>query len=287
MEKVRIIQAIGIVFFSSFFFGDLAAYSQYWIEEDVRIPMVVKSFGETKTIHLVAKIYRPQAAGPFPLVVINHGTPGTRPALKTFKPPYRKQSTFFVSRGWVAVVPSRRGHGDSEGDYAESFLTPRGGINYHASAVEGAKDIRTVIRYMGEKPYVQANRTLLTGVSSGGFVSLGYGSFYPQEIIGIINFSGGKKPVNEKKARDPRLLIRTVGDFGKISRAQTLWLYAEDDNIFDPPTVREMFAEYQRAGGKGKLHILPPRYGHRLFVKGMEMWIPLVDAFLKEINRGR
>ena len=132
-----------------------------------------------------------------------------------------------------------------------------------------------------------SGRQKWAGVSSGAFVSSGYGSFYPQEVCGIINFSGGKKPVNANNVRDPRLLIRTVGDFGKTSRVPTLWLYAADDDIFDPPMVQEMFAEYQQAGGKGTLHILPPRHGHQLFVKGMEMWVPLVNEFLKEINPGR
>lgn len=255
-------------------------------EEKIKIPMTVKHlFGET-TVNLSATLYKPEGEGPFPLVIINHGTP--RDSLdykRTLK--FKSQSKVFVKRGFAVVVPMRRGRGDSEGTYAESHGKCEKPDYYYAS-MEGAKDIKAVIDYMIKQPYVDKTKILIVGQSTGGYTSLALGSMNIEGVIGIINFAGGRGSTKDDFVCAPNTLIWTAGKFGKTSRVPTLWIYTENDKYFAPSISKEMFEEYVKNGGKGKFVLLPPfmEDGHKLFHRkeGMPIWIPIVDEFLRELG---
>src|SRR4051812_2690479 len=56
-------------------------------------------------------VWKPKGAGPFPLVLINHGS--TQSAARRavmIAPQYTALSQWFVSRGYVVAVPQRPGH---------------------------------------------------------------------------------------------------------------------------------------------------------------------------------
>src|SRR5262249_24994219 len=72
-------------------------------------------------IRLQVAIAKPDGNGPFPLVVINHGSTGRGgdPTLfrRTFAPP--DTAEYFVRKGFMVAFPQRRGRGKSEGLYDE------------------------------------------------------------------------------------------------------------------------------------------------------------------------
>lgn len=125
-------------------------------EEEVKIPMELKSVFGTKTINLSGSIYRPDLEGRFPLLVLNHGTPRNeyeRKNIVKFKDP----SKVFVKKGFVVVVPMRRGFGTSEGDYAESS-GKCDNADYDIVAKEVVKDIKATVEFMRKKPYVDTEK---------------------------------------------------------------------------------------------------------------------------------
>jgi len=271
---------IGLVFFSCHTIHALDV-----VEEEVRIPMELKSVFGTKTINLSGSIYRPNVDGKFPLVVLNHGT-SRNPEERKNKIEMGDQGKVFVKKGFVVIVAMRRGYGDSEGVWVES-IGKCNDPDYDSVAKEVVKDIKAVVEYMKRNPYIDTTRILMVGQSTGGFSSLAYASVYSKELTGVINFAGGKGSMRPYEVCDPKRLIATMGNFGKKIKIPTLWIYTEKDDFFPPPLSQKMFRAYQKEGGMGKLHMLTSEqtpYGHNFFYKGITTWDPIIDEFLREIH---
>src|SRR5689334_8552564 len=65
-------------------------------------------------------VLRPKGAGPFPLVIVNHGsTQNATQRAKSPPPSYSTLSQWFVRRGYVVALPQRPGHGKTGGPYLE------------------------------------------------------------------------------------------------------------------------------------------------------------------------
>ena len=91
-------------------------------EQVLRLPVVENTRSVHKAVSIVGTIYKPRGEGPFPLVVINHGS--NRNAVDRVRPRrfgFASQSREFIRRGFVVLVPTRRGYGDSEGPLVESY----------------------------------------------------------------------------------------------------------------------------------------------------------------------
>jgi dienelactone hydrolase len=251
--------------------------------EEVRFPMELKSVFGTKMLRLSGTLYKQGSGEKLPLVVMNHGTPRNDEDRKNVLR-YKDQSKVFVKRGFVVLVPMRRGYGTSEGDYAEysgKCDTP----DYDNVAKEAVKDIRAAVEFMKRQPYIDPERkVLIVGQSAGGFSSLAYASVYPDEVAAVINFAGGKGSIAPFKVCGEERLVHTVGGFGKTSRMPTLWLYTKEDDYFPPPLSRKMHEAYGKRGGTGKFLLLSSEYGHNYFVRATRLWEPMVEEFLKEIQ---
>jgi hypothetical protein len=86
-----------------------SAAAQSIVREELRIPMA--GAGPSG---LEALLVRPNEAGKFPLVLINHGSPRDardRPGMTPLA--YVPQAVEFARRGFAAMVVMRRGYGDS------------------------------------------------------------------------------------------------------------------------------------------------------------------------------
>lgn len=255
-------------------------------DEKIKIPMTVKHLLGDSNINLSATLYKPDGKEPFPLAIINHGTPRSKED-RNRNVTFKTQSEYFVKKGFVVVVPMRRGFGESEGIYVEEHGKCER-PDYYSAAMEGAKDIKAVVDYMIKQPYVDKSKILIIGQSTGGFASLAFGSMNVEGVIGIINFAGGRGSPRDDFVCAPNTLIWTVGKFGKTSKMPTLWIYTENDKYFAPSISKEMYEEYVKNGGKAKYVLLPPfmEDGHKLFHRkeGMPIWTPIVDEFLRELG---
>src|SRR5436853_4316950 len=69
-----------------------------------------------------ATVFRPPGEARAPLVVMNHGSPAdNRERPKMDRPRFSAISSFFVARGYVVVLPLRRGYGKTGGRWAEDY----------------------------------------------------------------------------------------------------------------------------------------------------------------------
>ncbi|MBZ0146332.1 MAG: hypothetical protein K8F62_02160, partial [Pseudorhodoplanes sp.] len=76
---------------------------------------------QDKSALMRTAIFRPFGPGPFPLVIINHGSVHSESRrAKWGQPTFLPASEWFVQRGYAVAVPQRPGHGKTGGPYLES-----------------------------------------------------------------------------------------------------------------------------------------------------------------------
>jgi dienelactone hydrolase len=233
-------------------------------EEIVRIPA---AGGAT----MVATVVRPPGEGRRPLAVINHGSPAdSSQRLKMERPHYPSLSSWFVSRGYVVVLPERRGYGETGGAWAEDYGSCRS-PDYFGAGLQGAADIKATIDHMRGQAYVTPDRTIVIGQSAGG----GRGGHQKLSDGGMGNC-------------EPDALVKAAGRYGSTARVPMLWLYTENDSFFEPKLARRMVDAYDAAGGRATLKALGPfgSDGHNMAgsSSGVPLWSGPVAYFLASLK---
>jgi dienelactone hydrolase len=238
---------------------------------------------------MITTVMRPPGRDKRPLVVINHGSPADSEQRPTMEPPrYPSLSSWFLARGYVVVLPLRRGYGQSGGTWAETYgscETP----DYFSAGLQGASDIKAAIDYMRGQPYVAADRTIVAGQSAGGWAAMALSSLNPPGVPGMVNFAGGRGGHQELPRGGigncaPDALVKAAGRYGSTARVPMLWLYTANDSFFEPRLARRMVEAYAAAGGKATLRALGPfgEDGHALAGSdsGVSMWSGPVEEIL-------
>ena len=259
--------------------------------EDIVVPAEGKGLFGNKKYGLATYIHKPDdfdAARQYPVVIISHGTASDPYTRTHFRFDFTHASEYFLRRGFVVVVPMRRGYAGSDGTSIADRIGPCGNPDYSSSAREASRDIAAVIRYVKNLPFADRHSILLVGTSSGGFTSLAAASLNIEGVIGAINFAGGQGGANRTEpsghACNEQSLVEVMGSFGKAT-VPTLWIYSADDTFFRPELARAMFMDFVRNGGKGRLVIAPP-FGHALFSReeGIDIWAPYCDEYLRQLK---
>lgn len=240
---------------------------------------------------LVATSYKPDGLGPFPLVILSHGSPGSM-AERQRMGRYRVISHVheFVHRGFAVIVPMRRGYGDTGGPWAERYGSCEAPDFYNAG-LEAAADLLATIRHAKSLPYVNPERIVLAGQSAGGFASIAAASRAPEGVIAVVNLSGGRAGNPRTRPGEPcapQHMASAINRFAKTIKVPVLWHYAENDRFFGPAHVRAWFQAFRDAGAPGTLVMQPPfgEDGHRLFASraGLPIWTAAVDDFLRTVG---
>ncbi len=248
-------------------------------EQEWRIPTA------SGAVLMDSTVFRPSGGGKHPLVVINHGSPpdeNDRPNMK--RPRYGALSSFFVDRGYVVVLPLRRGYGATGGGWAEEY-----GSCTHPDFVRGglatASDIEATINYMRQQPFILPDHAIVIGQSAGAWGTVALSSLDPAGVAGMIAFAPGRGGHQPGGNCDPRALVKAAGQYGSTARGPLLWINAANDTYFEPKLVERMVTAYNDAGGKATHRAVGPfgKEGHSLASaqSGAPIWQPLIDDFLK------
>ena len=255
-------------------------------EEIVRIPAAGGAM-------MVATVLRPPGEGKRPLAIINHGSPvDSAQRLKMERPHYPSLSSWFIARGYVVVLPERRGYGETGGAWAEDYGSCRS-PDYFGAGLQGAADIKATIDHMRGQAYVAPDRTIVIGQSAGGWATVALSSLNPPAVPGMINFAGGRGGHQKLSGGgmgncEPDALVKAAGRYGSTARVPMLWLYAENDSFFEPKLARRMVDAYDAAGGSATLKALGPfgSDGHNMAgsSSGVPMWSGPVAEFLTSLK---
>lgn len=255
------------------------AKAQDVFREDLRIPMA--DAGERG---LQALFIRPSAPGRYPVAIFSHGAPRNAEERRKMSPyatlPVAME---FVRRGYAVAIVMRRGYGTSGGNYSEGVACERDG-DFTASGLIAAADIRAAFEFIAKRNDVDPNVMIAVGESAGGFSSIALSSKPPRGLVAVISFAGGRGSTGPYEICQKDKLIQAFSNYGRTSRVPTLWIYAANDTFFEPSVAREFYRAFADSGGMAEF-IAHPRHGedgHNLVYRGIELWTPYVDAFLRK-----
>jgi dienelactone hydrolase len=233
-----------------------------------------------------ATVMRPPGAGPFPLVVVNHGSVQSADMRAKFPmPDYPVISQWFLDRGYAVALPQRPGHGETAGPYFED-QGPCNDADFRQAGLRTADSIKAAIDYLTRQPFVRKAGVIVVGQSAGGWGAIALASRNPPNVKAVINFAGGRGGHSNNMPNNncsPDRLIEAAGSFGESARIPELWLYSESDDYFGPALSRRMAEAFSGAGGRAEFHLLPPLpQGHRLINSGdaFVLWAPILEKFL-------
>ena len=252
------------------------------VQEDVRIPAANGRYS------LAATILRPEGKGPFGAVVLNHGTPGSASGRARESAELLIQSAaVFARRGYVVVLPLRRGFGATGGEFAEDPGTCAN-PDYRKGEQAAADDVMAAYEYARGLPYVDGKRMILAGQSAGGMVSMvTAGTRNPEGLVAVLAFAAGRGGNPDFRPGVPCAIepvAKLLESVGKAVRVPVLLHYAENDLYFNGQTSRLWYERFAASGARAE-YVLQPAFGrdgHYIFSEtlGVRYWLPAVEQFL-------
>jgi dienelactone hydrolase len=127
--------------------GDNQEVHARWLD----LPERISKF-PSGNLALRGKLVLPEGAGPFPVVVIVHGSEDYS-AVDYYSEPY-----MYAANGFAALAFDKRGTGESEGKYLQ---------NFHVLS----DDVVAAVHWLRTQPEIDGNRIHLAGFSQGGWIA--------------------------------------------------------------------------------------------------------------------
>jgi dienelactone hydrolase len=236
--------------------------------------------------YIEVTVFRPAGHGPFPVVVLSHGSPrSAEDRRREGRQRLAAQSARFVEMGFAVLVPTRRGYGESGGSWAEAYGTCTD-PDYYTAGLETARDLRAAVDAVRGEGWADTARVVLAGQSAGGFGSVAASSQPFDGLVGVVNFAGGRGSRGPDDVCGEARLVEAMSRYGGAARVPELWIYSVNDRFFGPALARRMHAAFVRAGGSAELLEAPATGldGHGYFARAMDDWSPRVSAFLRRIG---
>lgn len=244
-------------------------------------------YGRRQQRQIPVSLFKPAGAGPFPLLVLNHGRAGSaaeRAQPQRFR--YEQQARYFVGKGFAVAVPTRVGYGQAQqDDFDPEFSGGCGNPQIGPMSQAASDQVLAVVEQARQWPDVDASRWWVAGQSVGGLTSVATVMRAPPGLQGGINFSGGTGGNPRDRPRQPcgqAQIARYWKEGAARSRVPMLWLYWENDLYWGAEIPKAWHQAYTQGGGEAELAQLGPVSddGHKGFVRDMDRWTPLVDRFL-------
>ena len=229
---------------------------------------------------LQTTVFRPNGAGPFPLLIINHGKDAGEPH-KQARDRFIVMATAFVKRGYAVMVPMRRGFAESTGRYADY------GCDMTANGYAQANDVAATIDYARGQKWIDDQRIVVAGQSYGGLATIALGTRQIAGVRGLINFAGGlRDDGNQCDWRSQ--LVQAFARYGADNKVDSLWMYGVNDSLFGPELVARMHTAFVRSGGNARLVEFGAfkRDAHGMLASrdGEKIWWIEAERFLRQIG---
>lgn len=228
-------------------------------------------------VDLETTVFKPEGTGPFPVVIINHGK-----SLGNNRLQGRERAIVatrqFMQRGYAVVLPMRQGFSNSGGAAVGE------GCNIAGNGEAQADDIKAVMTWVVQQPWVDPQRMIMLGQSHGGLTTLAYAQDPQPGIKFVVNFAGGLKYT--QGCQWELALKDAFQAYGKKVKVDSLWFYGANDSFFPPEVIKPAHQAYVDAGGKAEMMAFGV-FGadaHGMFASpnGLPIWWPKVEAKLIE-----
>ena len=263
------------------------------IEEIIKVPVSVTNSlyaGNSKfEQEITVTIWRDDSIKKSPYLLFSHGRAGTDNERASFgRSSERKNSEYFISKGFAVILPTRIGYGVSGGPDAE-YSGACGSKNYLEARKVSVDQSKQVLNHVLDFSYIDKSKGIVVGQSVGGFTTIGLSAENIPGLKGAINFAGGDGGDPYKSPERPcgeYLIQNTFAKYGALNKVPTLWLYSVNDRFWGEQIPKDWFAAFQKAGGKGQFISLPAYKddGHSIFRGNPNAWKNDFEKFIKEIG---
>jgi carboxymethylenebutenolidase len=252
-------------------------------------PETVAVHNGSVTLH--ALIWRPQGRGPFPAILLNHGSGRTPEELERLGP-YEQQAyilgPMFARHGYVFLFLFRRGVGLSadQGKNAVDLMNiesaahgqeARNTLQLELLENRDMSDALSGLAFLRALPQVDAHDVAVIGHSFGGSLTLLMAEREPN-LRAVVIFSGAGYSWDRSSELRGRLLT-AVEHIGM----PVFFIHAAND--YSVASGKALDAKLQQLGKPHLLKIYPPigqtpDDGHAFPFLGVKIWEPDVFAFL-------
>jgi dienelactone hydrolase len=259
------------------------------IEEAVRVPVNIEATAGVVVEHqMVMTIVRDTKQKKSPYIIIHHGRPESPIRFAVMgQQRYPANANYFVSKGFVVLIPTRIGYGLTGGPDVE-YTGECDNKNYLRGIAPLVSETKQILSYAKKLPYVDTSRGLVLGESFGGIGAIAMASSDLSSVLGVVNISGGDGGSLEhlEKPCRPDQLSDTFAQYGKTNRVPSLWMYSQNDRYWGTRYPKQWFDAFKRAGGKAEFVNLPAdkNNGHYIFVRNPEAWHPAFETFIRQLG---
>jgi dienelactone hydrolase len=248
------------------------------LDPNLREQIIWIPTGPHMEFRMETTLFLPPGEGPFPLLIVNHGKDPGLPK-KQIRDRFSHLAKAFVSRGYAVMVPMREGFSRSSGPFSHYAcnMTQNGYIQ--------ARDIEAAWRFARNSNAFDADHIIIAGQSFGGLAALAFATQKYSGVQAVINFSGGLR--DRTCAWEPAL-IAAFQEYGALNKIPSLWLYGENDSIFNPALVSRLTEAFQKAGGQARVIHYPAfkKDAHATVSSrdGIPVLLPGILNFLDELS---
>ncbi len=246
------------------------------------------------TLHAV--LWRPPGRGPFPAILLNHGSGRTSEELQRLGPYERNADTLgpvFARHGYVFLYLYRRGDGLSTDqganavelmnrEFAAHGQEARNALQLQLLAGRDMADAQAALAFLRARPYVDPGDVALVGHSFGGSLTVLMAEREPN-LRAVVVFSAAGYSFD----RSSELRARLLAAVGNIA-APVFFIHAEND--YSLSSGKMLDTRREQIGKPHRLKIYPPigdtaDEGHDFLHLGVNIWEPAVFTFLDENMR--
>jgi len=256
---------------------------------------------ETVEVHngpvtLQALLWRPHGRGPFPAILLNHGSGRTREELGRLGPYEGQAETLgpvFARHGYMFLFLFRQGVGLSASQGRSAVDLMNSEFAAHGQGARNALQLRLLenrelsaatagLAFLRGLADVDQHKLAIVAHSFGGSLTVLQAEKEP-DLRALVIFSGSGYSWD----RSPELRARLLTAITHI-RAPVFFIHAANDYSLNPGKILD--ARLEQLGKPHRLKIYPPigstpDDGHNFPLLGVSIWEPDVFAFLDEQMR--
>ncbi len=252
------------------------------------IPVTVKDlYGREVTRRIPLTIFKPAGNGPHPLVIFSHGRAPMERRAQQPRQRFEHAARVLVNRGFVVLVPTRVGYGETYGDFDPEDAGGCSQMRIAPMSQAASDQVLAALDHARSLPFVDTSRWVAMGVSVGGLTTLAVAARNPPGLVAAINFAGGAGGDPERRPGQPCLPSNIERHWAGLAAQTTLpllWLYWENDRYWGAEHPKRWAQAWQQGGGVLQFHMLPAvgADGHSGLGQDMNNWVPLVEAYLAQ-----